>query len=299
MNVPRNRTLFVAVVSLLIVGVGLAIIFRPSSRIDYGDTFDGERAYVDAAYQMSLGPRLPGSDAHAQAVDWMVESLRTYGWDVEIQEAEMLSHPVQNIIARRGSGSPWVVVGAHYDNRFVADRDPDIERQDEPVPGANDGASGVAVLMELARVLPEEINGQIWLVFFDAEDNGGIEGWDWILGSTAFVESLDIHPDGAVVLDMIGDSDLQIYLETNSDPQISAEIWQHAAELGYGDVFINEQKFSILDDHTPFLRGGIPAVDVIDFDYPYWHTVDDTLDKISAQSLQVVGDTILAWLLVQ
>jgi glutaminyl-peptide cyclotransferase len=299
MNMPRNRSLIIAAVSLLVIGVGLAIIFRPAPPVDYGDSFDGERAYVDAAYQMSLGPRLPGSDAHFQIVEWMVGSLKSYGWAVEIQEAEMLGHPIQNIIAKRGSGGPWVIVGAHYDNRFVADHDPDPDRHDEPVPGANDGASGVAVLMELARVLPEDINGQIWLVFFDAEDNGGIESWDWILGSTAFVDSLVAQPEAALILDMIGDADLQIYLETNSDPQISAEIWQHAAELGYENVFINEQKFSMLDDHTPFLRAGIPAVDIIDFDYPYWHTVEDTLDKISAQSLQAVGDTMLAWLLAQ
>lgn len=297
MNVPRNRSLIIAVISLLVIGVGLAIIFRPTPQVDYGSSFDGERAYVDVAYQMSLGPRTPGSAAHDQIVDWMVESLRSYGWDVSVQHASMLGHPIQNVIAKRGSGAPWIILGAHYDNRFFADHDPDPARQDEPVPGANDGASGVAVLMELARVIPNHINGQVWLVFFDAEDNGGIEGWDWILGSTAFVDSLDTHPDTAVILDMIGDADLQIYLETNSDPQISAGIWQHAAELGYDNVFINEQKFSMLDDHTPFLRAGIPAVDIIDFDYPYWHTVDDTLDKISAQSLQAVGDTVLAWLL--
>lgn len=294
---PRNRSLIIAAVSLLVVGAGLAIIFRATPPVDYGSFFNGERAYADAAYQISLGPRLPGSAAHDQVVLWMADSLRSYGWDVEVQEAEMLGHPIKNVIAKRGSGAPWIVLGAHYDNRFFADHDPNPERQDEPVPGANDGASGVAVLMELARVLPEEINGQVWLVFFDAEDNGGIEGWDWILGSTAFVDSLNTYPDGAVIVDMIGDADLQMYLETNSDPQISADIWQHAAELGYDNIFINEQKFSMLDDHTPFLRAGIPAVDIIDFDYPYWHTVDDTLDKISAQSLQAVGDTVLAWLL--
>jgi Zn-dependent M28 family amino/carboxypeptidase len=165
------------------------------------------------------------------------------------------------------------------------------------VPGANDGASGVAVLLELARVLPHDLEGQIWLVMFDAEDNGHLEGWDWILGSSAFAESLAEVPDGVVVVDMIGDADLQIYLEINSDKSLRTDIWEQAASLGHADVFINEEKFSMLDDHSPFLRLGIPAVDIIDFDYPYWHTLSDTPNKVSADSLQIVGETLLAWLL--
>jgi Zn-dependent M28 family amino/carboxypeptidase len=163
--------------------------------------------------------------------------------------------------------------------------------------GENDGASGVAVLMELARVLPHIQDGQLWLVFFDAEDNGHIEGWDWIMGSRAFAGSLQDHPQAVVIVDMIGDADLNIHIEANSDQQLSAEIWHRAAALGYDEFFIDSAKYSILDDHTPFLELGIPAVDVIDFDYPYWHTTEDTLDKISADSLQIVGDTLLNWVL--
>ncbi len=218
---------------------------------------------------------------------------------MEIQKTEMLGHPIQNVIAKRGSGKPWIILGAHYDSRLHANQDPDLAARELPVPGANDGASGVAALLELARVLPRDIDGQIWLVFFDAEDNGNIEGWDWILGSRAFADSLQSKPDGVVVLDMIGDADLNIYLEGNSDSALSAEIWQQAAELGHEDVFINSVKYSMLDDHSPFLARGIPAVDIIDFDYPYWHTRADTLDKISANSLQAVGETLLAWLLAQ
>jgi Zn-dependent M28 family amino/carboxypeptidase len=95
---------------------------------------------------------------------------------------------------------------------------------------------------------------------------------------------------------MIGDADLNIYLEKNSNPELSAEIWAQAAALGYDEYFINEEKFSMLDDHTPFLENGIPAVDIIDFDYPYWHTTEDTANKVSVESLQIVGDTMLAWL---
>jgi len=106
---------------------------------------------------------------------------------------------------------------------------------------------------------------------------------------------LNSHPEGVVIVDMVGDEDLQIYLEANSDESLRQQIWQQAADLGYEDVFINEVRHSMLDDHTPFLELGIPAIDIIDFDYPYWHTTLDTLDKVSAVSLQVVGETLLAW----
>jgi Zn-dependent M28 family amino/carboxypeptidase len=134
------------------------------------------------------------------------------------------------------------------------------------------------------------------LVFFDAEDNGRIEGWDWILGSRAFVDQLAGQPDAVVIVDMIGDADLNIKMETSSTLSLVVEIWEQANALGYSDHFIPRPGYRILDDHTPFLQAGIPAVDIIDFDYPYWHTTEDTIDKISAQSLQVVGETLLAWL---
>jgi glutaminyl-peptide cyclotransferase len=134
------------------------------------------------------------------------------------------------------------------------------------------------------------------LVFFDAEDNGRIPGWDWILGSRAFVEALEGKPDAAVIVDMIGDADLEIYLERGSDPELSAEIWDVAAYLGYSQ-FIPTPKYHILDDHVPFLEAGIPALNIIDFDYPYWHTIEDTVDKVSAESLEAVGETLRVWLL--
>jgi Zn-dependent M28 family amino/carboxypeptidase len=179
---------------------------------------------------------------------------------------------------------------------MLADQDPDPNNRNQPVPGANDGASGVAVLLELARVLPESTPKSIWLVFFDAEDNGNIPGWDWILGSDSFVSELDVQPEAAIIIDMIGDSDLNIYREQNSDQDLTDEIWAVAEDLGYPEQFINTTKHQMIDDHTPFIRAGIPAVDIIDFDYPYWHTIQDTPDKVSAQSLQAVGDTLYAWL---
>jgi len=134
------------------------------------------------------------------------------------------------------------------------------------------------------------------LVFFDAEDNGKIPGWDWILGSQAFVNELQGQPDAVIIVDMIGDADLNVMMERNSDTTLMAELWGQAAALGFSDHFIAVPGYAMLDDHTPFLEAGIPAVDIIDFDYPYWHTTDDTLDKVSAESLQIVGETILAWL---
>jgi Zn-dependent M28 family amino/carboxypeptidase len=156
----------------------------------------------------------------------------------------------------------------------------------------------VAVLLELARTLPDK-TVPLWLVFFDAEDNGRIEGWDWILGSRAFVEEVPMQPRAVVIVDMIGDADLNIYLEKNSNVKIRGEIWDTAATLGHGDVFINTEKHSMLDDHTPFLEAGLPAVDIIDFDYPYWHTTEDTPEKVSAESLQAVGDTLWHWVVNQ
>jgi glutaminyl-peptide cyclotransferase len=258
--------------------------------------FDGQRAFQDVQNQVSLGPRIIGSLAHTKTVDYIQEQLRGSGWKVELQELNTGGHPIRNVIAKRGKGSPWIILGAHYDSRFFADQDPDPSKRQLPVPGANDGASGVAVLLEIGRVIPSELDRQVWLVFFDAEDNGDIQDWDWIMGSRAFVEKLQNKPDAAVVVDMIGDASLDIYMEAYSNQALKVDIWKQAAVLGYPQ-FIPSVKYSMIDDHTPFLQAGIPAVDIIDFTYPYWHTTSDTIDKVSAASLNAVGDTLLTWLM--
>ena len=257
-------------------------------------SFDSSRAYADVQTQVSFGPRIPGSQGHAQVEAWIRAELESAGWVVEIQETERMGHSIHNIIAKRNNDAPQIILGAHYDTRMIADNDSDMSKRSEPVPGANDGASGVAVLLELARSLPDS-TVPVWLVFFDTEDNGRIAGWDWILGSRAFAEEIKIAPKAVVVVDMIGDADLNIYLEKNSNVAIRTEIWSTAEKLGYSKQFINQEKYSMEDDHTPFLEAGIPAVDIIDFDYPYWHTAQDTPDKVSAESLQAVGDTLLNW----
>lgn len=261
-------------------------------------TFDGQRAYEDVKIQVAFGPRIPGTEGHDQIRAWIQQELEKAGWQVEVQETEALGHPVKNIVAKRGDEPPQIILGAHYDTRMYADHDPDPANHTSPVPGANDGGSGVAVLLELARTLPED-TVPVWLVFFDAEDNGRIEGWDWILGSREFVKNNALQPRATVIVDMIGDADLNIFRERNSSPEISDEIWKTANDLGYGNKFIDTYKHSMIDDHTPFLEVGLPAVDLIDFDYPYWHTIEDTPDKVSAESLQAVGDTLLAWVMGQ
>jgi len=261
-------------------------------------TFDGQRAYANVQTQVAFGPRVPGSKGHAKVREWMREELVEVGWRVEVQESEALGHPIRNVVAKRSEEPAQIIIGAHYDSRIFADQDTDPSQHKKHVPGANDGASGVAVLLELARTLPEDIPAT-WLVFFDAEDNGNIEGWDWILGSREFVRNNPLQPGAVIIVDMIGDADLNIYRERNSDRTLTDEVWETAENLGYASKFIPEDRHSMLDDHTPFLQAGLPAIDIIDFDYPYWHTTQDTPDKVSAESLQAVGETLQAWIIQQ
>lgn len=325
----RTVALVLSIIVLLLAGCGVnqpAVVTSPAAILPFltptripstptsvptstaaPQSFDGQKALDDVAYQVSLGARIPDSTAHQQVENWIVNEIKSAGWQAEMQNDTVMGHPVHNIIAKYGGGRPWVVVAAHYDSRLRADQDPDPQKRNQPVPAANDGASGVAVLLELARILPTHLGGdmgtsdpgykQIWLVFLDAEDNGDIPGWDWILGSKSFVASLQSNPDAAVVIDMIGDANLDIYEELNSNPKLTSQIWGQADKLGYSQYFIPQTKYRMLDDHIPFIDAGIPAVDLIDFDYPYWHTTADTTDKVSAHSMKVVGDTLMAWLL--
>lgn len=257
--------------------------------------FSGESALGFVRDQMQWVPRHTGTPGWQQTGDYIVQQLSLSGWSVEEQRFEYQGIDARNIIARRGSG-PVLILGAHYDTRKYADKDPDEARRKDPVPGASDGASGVAVLLELARHIdPDKLGREVWLTFFDAEDNGEIEGWDWIAGSTYMAENLTVTPEAMILFDMVGDADLQLYYEVNSNDPLKQSIWQTAAELGYKQ-FIPEPRHAMLDDHTPFLERNIPAVDLIDFDYPPWHTVGDTTDKVSAESLEAVGRTMERWL---
>ncbi|MFQ5400721.1 MAG: M28 family peptidase [Anaerolineae bacterium] len=263
-------------------------------------TFDGEHAFAYLEAQMALGPRWPGSPGHTAVRDYIISQLSGLGWEVEEQPFDYQGFPASNIIARANQGQGDVIIlGAHYDTRRIADQTPGAVEAELPVPGAVDGASGVAVLLELARTLDlDAIPREVWLAFFDVEDNGrgGIPGWDYIAGSAYMAANLAATPEAVVVVDMIGDADQQLFHEGNSDPALRQLLWNTAAELGYGDVFVPSIRYTMIDDHLPFARRGIPAVDIIDFDYPYWHTVEDTADKASAASLMRVGHTLEVWL---
>ena len=271
--------------------------------------FSGELALEHVADQVAHGPRPTGSGALAKAGDEILDKLLALGWNVE-QDLHTLDLgstqiPVRNLVARSGEG-PTVILGAHYDTRIWADQDPDPALREENVPGANDGGSGTAVLLELARVISDHYvaNGEIRLVFFDAEDNGNIEPWSqrpeslqggWIIGSSLYARDLDLESEDIqfmVLVDLVGDMNqrfLQEAFSRTSAPDLVEEIWSNAASLGFEDVFLPQSGGAILDDHRPFINRGIPAVDIIDLDYPFWHTTQDTLDKVSAESLERVG----------
>jgi glutaminyl-peptide cyclotransferase len=258
--------------------------------------FDGEQAYDQVLAQVAMGPRPTGSEAGWETGDYIVEQLSRLGWSVETQEFVFQGVRGRNIIAKAGTG-PLIILGAHYDTRPAADRDPDPNKRTQPILGANDGASGVAVLLELARVLDrDKLSNHVWLAFFDAEDRGRLEGWPFSVGAREMAQGLALRPQAVVVVDMIGDADQNIYYERNSDVELSTRLWAIAAKLGYQDYIIPESRHTIIDDHLPFIEQGIPAVDMIDFDYPYWHTLEDTADKVSALSLERVGRTLEVWL---
>ena len=286
------------IVALFLLTTGwYASAFYQASRLP-PTTFDGDRAWRDVQTQVAFGPRIPQSDAHAKTVAWMQEELVAAGWNAQVQSLTYMGHPIQNVIASRGSQTPQIILGAHYDSRLHADHDPDPGRRNEPVPGADDGASGVAVLLELARTLPSD-SVPISIVLFDAEDNGNIPGWDWILGSRAYVANMDFTPQAMILVDMVGGANLSLPMEGNSDPSLRRSIWETASQLGYDEIFLPQVKYNIEDDHIPFIQAGIPSVDIIDLDYPYWHTTEDTADHVSPRSLQAVGNVLQAWIAEQ
>lgn len=279
-----------AAVLLVVIALGVALALVSVRQATAPTLFSGERAYEHVLAQLKIGPRPTGSAEGWATGEYISQSLRAARWEVRTQEFEYQGVRARNIIATAGQGEQ-VLIGAHYDTRRRADRDPVAPHL--PVPGANDGASGVAVLLELARVLDRSrLHNQITLAFFDAEDNGQLDGWDWIVGSSYMAQHLETRPILVIIVDMIGDADQQIYWDRNSDPTWNQRIWQTAASLGYQDYWIAQPKYAMLDDHTPFARRAIPAVDIIDFDYPYWHTTADTADKVSPASLERVGRTL-------
>jgi glutaminyl-peptide cyclotransferase len=261
--------------------------------------FDGEAAFRYLERQCEFGPRPPGSLAHDETLAWLIDELGRFADHVAVQrfEAVMDTGTVEfgNVIA---SFCPTersrVLLAAHWDTRAVADRDPDPANRETPIPGANDGASGVAVLLELARMMSERApRVGVDLVLFDGEDGGDGGGLaDWCLGSSYYASMMgDYCPSYAIVIDMIGDRDLSIPREPNSvsasGPYVD-RVWGVAKRVE-ANAFVDERGVAMYDDHVPLIRAGVPAVLVIDPSYVYWHTVEDTPDKCSAESLEQVG----------
>lgn len=259
--------------------------------------FDGAAAMAHAQAQCDIGPRPAGSEALLATRDYIETTLQAAGWEVVRQDGEFQGVPIHNVIGVKGEGVPRMV-GAHYDTRPVADRDPTSPQ--EPIIGANDGASGVAVLLELARTLDIPEGRQVQLAFYDAEDRGNLEGWPFSVGARQMAADLPVErPEAVVVLDMIGDADQQIFRENGSNQDLNNTLFAIAEVLGFTsgeEGFFNQGKYLIIDDHLPFLEQGIPAADLIDFDYPYWHTTEDTCDKLGEDSLYRVGRVVEVWL---
>lgn len=267
----------------------------PSEELSTALGFNGTRAFAYLEAQCAFGPRPPGSDNLTRCGDYIISVLQTARWLVQTQNWTFQGTPLRNIVAGAQAAAQLVLL-AHYDTRPYADREADPANRSRHILGASDGASGVAALLELAAVLPEAARDAVALLFVDAEDSGGLAGWPWIVGSTYYVSTLTAAQRSriraAILLDMIGDIDLQLKRETQSSAPLLDDIWQTAADLNYSSTFLNVAGWTLTDDHIPFLQAGIPAADVIDFDYPYWHTLADTPDKCSPTSLEAVGRVV-------
>ena len=266
--------------------------------------FDSTRSFQLLEDQCKLGHRYPGSDEIQLCRDLIINELTKCGANIEQQHFTVIIGQEEiagvNILASfYPRMSRRILLGAHYDTRPWADRDADESNHNKPIIGANDAASGVAVLLEIANILANEQPEQfgIDLVFFDLEDMGEYgKNETWCLGSSYFAENFNgDFPEKAIVVDMIGDKDLLIdmeYFSYHNSPELVNEIWDVASSLNF-DEFQPKITNRIYDDHYPLIVAGFEAIDIIDFDYPYWHTLEDTPDKCSPHSLYVVGQTLL------
>ena len=279
--------------------------------------FNGEHALEEVVRQVEFGPRAPGTEGHRRTRSYLLETLRQYADRVGEQP---FTYVDQHDSARTVEGSNIVasfnldpevnkriMLAAHWDTRPTADQDPDSTNRTLPVPGANDGASGVAVLIEMARLLhadPPDVGVDI--VLFDLEDMGDdVDATTdsteaktpFAIGSEYFAEhNKGYRPSYGILLDMVCDRNLRIPKEANSVAYarpIVDKVWTAAARVG-ATAFVDERGQAVMDDHIPFLKRGIRVIDLIQTPFPhYWHTVEDTPDKCSAESLQQVGDVLV------
>jgi len=263
--------------------------------------FDGARAYEHVRHLVDLGSRPPASDGIHRAQAYIIAQLKSYGCQVEEHDfhgsTPLGDLAMKNIVVKiPGTSQGIVLYATHYDTVRIPN-----------FVGADDGGSGVGTMLELARLFCARKNSlNVWIVFFDGEEAQG--RWtdsasvNWTdtnstFGSREMAASMALSGDlkrvkAMILADMIGPANLKIKRDTNSTPWLTDLIWATAAQLGYENVFVSE-KFPITgDDHLSFIRRGVAGCDLIDFSIPYWHTPQDTLDKIDAQSLAVVGHVL-------
>ncbi len=273
--------------------------------------FSGAKAMSYLQDQCAMGPRTPGSKGNQQLRKNIVDFAEENGLSVALQCLDMADpqgsgkFEICNIIVSAGpEGGDRLWIGAHYDTRPVCDRDPDAAKRSQPLTGANDGASGTAILMHLLEILGHNPPGQgVNLIFFDGEDSG-ISGdpTSYCKGSQHLAKTWNNFgvplssgkPVGLILLDMVGEKNASIPREAYSHqyaPEFCDRIFSRAESLGLG-VFLNLPGPAVYDDHVPFLQRGIPAVDLIDFDFPQWHTTADTPDICSEDTLEQVGTLI-------
>lgn len=278
--------------------------------------FSADSAYTYLSRQVEFGPRVPNTVAHKDAGRWLAAELRRHGAEVTLQPMKLKAFDgttldAVNIFGRfNPEAKNRTLLLAHWDSRPWADQDDDPVKQKLPVDGANDGASGVAVLLEIARCLNALDSGKgVDILFVDAEDWGDSgDDESWALGTRYFTEHPVVAgyaPKQAILLDMVGGKDAvftQEYFSQRSAPQVMDDVWKTAARLGYGNFFRMQQGGAVTDDHVQLIEAGIPAIDIIEYHpgtgfNPSWHTADDTLENISPETLEAVGTTVLTYIL--
>lgn len=283
-------------------------------------TFEADSAYTYVANQVAFGPRVPNSKAHKQCGDYLAAELTRFGAQLYVQEANLKAYDGTLLEARNliGSYNPEqskrVLLFAHWDSRPYSDHDPDPANLRKPLDGADDGASGVGVLLEIARQLGQQTpNIGVDILFCDAEDYGTPEFVDdykpdtWCLGSQFWAKNPHVKnykAEFGILLDMVGGKGATFFREYQSKRSaapILEMVWSKARDLGYGKYFINADGGAITDDHQYVISGrGIPSIDIINYDpdtetgfAPYWHTQQDNMDNIDRETLKAVGQTIL------
>ena len=265
--------------------------------------FSGERTINLIRKQVAFGPRSPKNvRSKENTLQFIHDSLKPYTDSITILPFKALGYRGHNLLANFSGSSqsprPKLMLGAHWDTRALADRDRNYFKRDSPVIGANDGASGVAVLLELGRLLSNSRQTvDVDLIFFDLEDMGGINGLPFSIGAQTFVEmNPDYRPNAGIIVDMVCDKNLRIPKEINSfnaAPEIIDKVWE-SARRQRAEVFKNEFGAAIIDDHVPFLASGIPVVNLIHYPFPRsWHTSHDTIENCSIDSLEQVGRVLL------